>query len=134
MGLPRKDRLTRRANYEAVRRQGSSVAGRWLVLGWLKDPDLQGFRAGFVVTKSLGGAVQRNATKRRLREIVRKNSSSLKGEHWIVSIARRGADRASYQTLAKEWLSLARRAGLVQTTHTIVPTADKASLPTEPTP
>jgi len=45
-----------------------------------------------------------------LREIVRKHQRQIVEENWIVTIARAGATKASYQELEGEWLRLAKRA------------------------
>jgi ribonuclease P protein component len=70
-------------------------------------------RAGFVTSRALGGAVARNLVRRRLREIVRKHQHEIRGENWIVTIARVPAASASFQQLEAEWLRLAQRASIL---------------------
>ncbi len=55
----------------------------------------------------------RNRIRRRLRDIVRLHQAELPQELWIVTIARSGAARASYQALKDEWLRLAKRASIL---------------------
>ena len=48
------------------------------------DPAISGLRIGFTVGRALGGAVQRNRMKRRLREAVRLTRQSLGGNADVV--------------------------------------------------
>ncbi len=83
-----------------------------MILGVLKfSPGESGnFRAGFVTSKRIGGAVVRNRVRRRVREIVRHHQHALRDGIWLVLIARPAAARASYRALEDEWLRLAKRA------------------------
>ena len=71
------------------------------------------WRAGFVTSDRLGGAVARNRVRRRLREIVRRHQNDVRQGFWFVIIARREAATASYGALEDEWLRLARRASIL---------------------
>ena len=71
------------------------------------------WRAGFVTSGRLGGAVVRNRIRRRLREIVRRHQNELQEGVWFVIIARHEAATASYGALEDEWLRLARRASIL---------------------
>ena len=72
MKVPRSRRITRRADFQRVRRSGESVRGRFLVLGYLEDDTLdEPFKLGLVTTRKLGNAVVRNRMKRRFRELLR---------------------------------------------------------------
>jgi len=75
--------------------------------------DSDPWRAGFVTSGRLGGAVVRNRVRRRLREIVRRHQDQLRQGFWIVIIARHEAAAASYRELEDEWLRLARRASIL---------------------
>ncbi|MCC6241901.1 MAG: ribonuclease P protein component [Gemmatimonadaceae bacterium] len=66
----RQVRLRARAEFVAVQGQGRRVASRHLTL--LALPNTLGVnRLGVVASRRLGGAVQRNRAKRRLREMFR---------------------------------------------------------------
>ena len=71
------------------------------------------WRAGFITSGRLGGAVVRNRVRRRLREIVRRHQQHLRQGFWFVTIARYEAAAASYSALEDEWLRLARRASIL---------------------
>lgn len=106
-------RLTQTAEFTAVKFQGKTYRGSFLILGVLRQTDEKAFRAGFITTKRLGGAVIRNRVRRRLRDIVRKEQGRLRTGVWIVLVARAGAARAGYQELKDEWLRLAERASIL---------------------
>jgi ribonuclease P protein component len=72
---PRSIRLLRHADFERVYKQGRRHFSASMTAFYLfRPPDakaVQGLRIGFTVSRALGGAVQRNRLKRRLREAVR---------------------------------------------------------------
>ena len=106
-------RLTRTEEFTAVKFQGKSYRGPFLVLGVFVQKEEKAFRAGFITTKRLGGAVVRNRVRRRLRDIVRREQARLRPGHWIVLVARSAAARATYQELKDDWLRLAERASIL---------------------
>jgi ribonuclease P protein component len=80
--FPRSARLLRHADFERVYKQGRRhFSASMTVFYWqrpeeatapaAKSPIASGLRIGFTVSRALGGAVQRNRMKRRLREAVR---------------------------------------------------------------
>ncbi len=105
-------RLTRPAEFLRVKSDGQTRRGALMVLAVLElqTKEATAFRAGFVTSKRLGGAVVRNCVRRRLREIVRRHQHALRGGIWTVIIARPAAAEASYSALEDEWLRLAKRA------------------------
>ena len=102
-------RLTRTSDFKRVKKEGGIERGRLLALGFLVFPDAT-FRAGFVTSRGVGGAVVRNRVRRRLREIIRQDRHLLRPDIWIVLIARPPAERALSRDLRDEWLRLAKRA------------------------
>jgi ribonuclease P protein component len=101
-------------DFARVRKDGSSAAGRHLVLAVLPDPELNEFRFGLITGRKIGPAVQRNRVRRRLREIIRAHRSNIRPGFLIVTIGRWSSPKATYQQLERDWLKLARRAGLLQ--------------------
>jgi ribonuclease P protein component len=74
--FPRSARLLRHADFERVYKQGrrhfsASMTVFYLQRGDATRTSTPGLRIGFTVGRALGGAVQRNRMKRRLREAVR---------------------------------------------------------------
>ena len=105
--------MRRQAEFAGVRRKGRSTAGRFLVLATLRDELLSDFKFGFVTSRRVGNAVERNCVRRRLRAIVQREGGELVRGHFIVSIARRGAAEASYDELHREWKALAQKIGIL---------------------
>jgi ribonuclease P protein component len=99
--------------FARVKSEGIAQRGPTLVLGVLTQGDEKSFRAGFVTSKRIGGAVVRNRVRRRLRDIVRTEQGRLREGIWFVVIARPAAARASYGALKDEWLRLAERASIL---------------------
>ena len=83
------------------------------MLGVLVAIDQKQFRAGFITSKRVGGAVIRNRVRRRLREIVRSEQNRIKDGVWCVVIARPAAATSSFCALKDEWLRLAERASIL---------------------
>ena len=81
--FPRSARLLRHADFERVYKQGRRHFSASITVFYLPRPQAQtqttnsqaqgtsGLRVGFTVGRALGGAVERNRMKRRLREAVR---------------------------------------------------------------
>ena len=70
-------------------------------------------RIGLITSRRVGGAVERNRVRRRLREIVRASRGQLKDGVWLALIARQQAASASFEALREEWLTLARRSAIL---------------------
>lgn len=104
--MRRNERLTRKRDFERVRREGRSGANSLLVLQAVAN-GLDVSRFGFVVGKRLGGAVARNRVKRRLREAIRLEKFP---PGWdIVVIGRRPVVTASFEEICAELRALRRR-------------------------
>ena len=84
--FPRSARLLKHSDFERVYKQGRRHFSPLLTVFYLPrgnsltplDSEL-GSRVGFTVGRVLGGAVQRNRIKRRLREAVRQRRAALNG-------------------------------------------------------
>jgi ribonuclease P protein component len=77
--FPKSCRLLRHADFERVYKQGRRHFAAHITVFYLlreTEQEAKGPRIGFTVGKALGGAVQRNRIKRRLREAVRLNGPS----------------------------------------------------------
>lgn len=68
--LPQQQRLRNPDQFRAAIRRGVRVGRQTLVMHVLPSSELES-RAGFVVSKAVGGAVVRNRVKRRLRHLMR---------------------------------------------------------------
>ena len=111
LSFPKSKRLIRAADFDLVKNEGRAERGKLLILGVAEKREE--FRAGFVTSKRVGGAVVRNRIRRRLREIVRQHQHAIIDPVWIVTIARPPAARATFHELKDEWLRLAERASIL---------------------
>lgn len=111
LSFPKSKRLIRPADFDLVKNDGRSQRGKLLILGVAEKRE--NFRAGFVTSKRVGGAVARNRIRRRLREIVRQHQHEIVDLVWIVTVARPPAARATFLELEDEWLRLAERASIL---------------------
>ncbi|MGA8151548.1 MAG: ribonuclease P protein component [Terriglobales bacterium] len=75
--FPRSGRLLRHSDFERVYKQGRRHFGVHLTVFYLRRAEGNGPRVGFTVGRVLGGAVERNRIKRRLREAVRMHRANL---------------------------------------------------------
>jgi ribonuclease P protein component len=69
--FPRSLRLLRHSDFERVYKQGRRHFARNMTVFFLAGAEGNDLRVGFTVGRMLGGAVERNRMKRRLREAVR---------------------------------------------------------------
>jgi ribonuclease P protein component len=86
----RRGRLSRSGDFERAYREGRSHANRYLVLYAFPRPadEPAGARLGVSVGRKLGGAVERNAIKRTLREAFWALGDDLPDRHDVVLVAR----------------------------------------------
>jgi ribonuclease P protein component len=72
-GFPKRQRLLRHSDFGRVYSGGRRHFAAHITVFYLPRPEVPraGLRVGFTVGKALGGAVERNRLKRRLREAVR---------------------------------------------------------------
>jgi ribonuclease P protein component len=68
---PRSGRLLRHSDFERVYKEGRRHFSSHMTVFYLGRAGNDGLRVGFTVSRALGGAVERNRMKRRLRESVR---------------------------------------------------------------
>jgi ribonuclease P protein component len=103
--------LRRKADFDALGRQGTARSSRLLVLRTLRTgrPET---RVGLSTPRTLGGAVQRNRVRRRLRELMRERLEEI-GPGWdLLLIARPEAAAASHAELRAALGSLLERSGV----------------------
>jgi len=100
--------LRRKADFVALGRQGIARSNQLLALRALRT-DGPETRLGLSTPRSIGGAVERNRLRRRLRELMRARRAEL-GVGWdLLLIARPEAGRATYAELREALASLLQR-------------------------
>ncbi len=103
--FPKSRRLLRHSDFERVYKQGRRhFAAHVTVFYLLRDaePAQRGPRIGFTVGKALGGAVQRNRIKRRLREAVRLTGFQGSADVDVVINPKRSAFDVDFKLLQDE--------------------------------
>jgi ribonuclease P protein component len=115
----RRPRLTRSADFDRVYRRGRSAATRAFVVYAFGSGEDEGSsaeleaRLGVSVGRRVGGAVQRNAVKRILREAFWSLEDELPDDQDFVVVARAGAadlvDREGYEGVRRELAELLER-------------------------
>jgi ribonuclease P protein component len=102
-------RLRSRGEFTAVQTRGRRVAGRYLTM--LAHPNTLGRdRIGIIASKRVGGAVQRNRAKRRLRELFRRTvMSGGRPSLDLVAIAKPDAVDAPFAALAADFHAAFRK-------------------------
>jgi ribonuclease P protein component len=108
--MTRKWSLTTGEQFASVFRRGRAYYGTWVAVRVLRNA-LDISRLGLVVGKKVGGAVERNRAKRRIRQIV--GIRALTPGWDLVVIARSGIQSAEYRDVERELRELLDRAGLL---------------------
>lgn len=109
--MPALPMLRRRADFEAIGRHGTARSTPLLVLRSLRT-ERNETRVGLSTPRTLGGAVQRNRVRRRLRELVRARRERI-GPGWdLLLIARPAAGSATYAELEAAIDALLARSGI----------------------
>ena len=101
--LARRHRLTTGTDYAAVKANGRAYRGEHCLVVALEMAG-EPTRIGFVASKKgVGGAVQRNRARRRLREIVRRRWARVPESGFLLMmVAFRSAIRVPHQDLATD--------------------------------
>jgi ribonuclease P protein component len=105
LDFPRAFRLLRRAEFDAVYREGRRRSSREFTL-FLRPNGLDSSRFGWSIKKALGSAVRRNRIRRRLREILRLHRQEIAPGWDIVIHPRSSAATAQFSALQAELLKL----------------------------
>jgi len=90
--LPKRRRLSARADFQKIYAEGQRYDGR-LLAAFLRRNELSEHRLGVTAsTKAIGKSVDRNRTKRLLRELFRRSSGDLKALQqtydWVLNAKR----------------------------------------------
>jgi ribonuclease P protein component len=101
-GFPASARLLRHADFERVYKQGRRHFAAHMTVFFLKRPEGEGLRVGFTVGRVLGGAVQRNRMKRRLREAVRQHRKQVTVPADAVINPKKSVLTADFRLLSQE--------------------------------
>ena len=103
-GFPKSQRLLRHSDFRKVYSEGRRHFGAHMTLFYRnrKEAPSEPWRVGFTVGKVLGGAVERNRLKRRLREAVRLTTHRLPCGADVVIHPKRSVLDTEFLTLRNE--------------------------------
>jgi ribonuclease P protein component len=100
--FPRSARLLRHSDFERVYKLGRRHFAAHMTLFYLSREHGKGLRVGFTVGRNLGGAVERNFMKRRLREAVRLQAQFDAGPFDVVINPKKSLLHADFAELRNE--------------------------------
>jgi ribonuclease P protein component len=100
--FPRRFRLLRHSDFERVYKSGRRHFAPHLTVFYLQRVKGDGMRLGFTVGRVLGGAVERNRIKRRLREAVRMHRPQDPPAFDVVVNPKKSALRTEFSELCSE--------------------------------
>ena len=95
-------RLLRHADFERVYQGGRRHFSAHMTVFYLRREDVSGARVGYTVSRALGGAVDRNRMKRRLRAVVRLSWAEMSGPFDIVINPKKSLLQADFEELKRE--------------------------------
>jgi ribonuclease P protein component len=104
--FPRSSRLLKHADFQDVYRNGKKRVSGNLIAFYLERADGAGPRIGFTVGKVLGGAVERNRIRRRMRAAVRRSLARFGRSMDVVLHPRKSVLEMEFAVLEKEIGSL----------------------------
>jgi ribonuclease P protein component len=99
--LARQNRLLRAEDFRATMKAGRKIGSQHLVIYLKRVPGTAQARFGFVVGKNVGGAVNRNLVKRRLRAAALTYIDVCNGD--LVVRALPGAAQLNWENLSTEF-------------------------------
>lgn len=106
--LKRQNRLTKRKEFAYIYKNGSKINSKNLSIVIVPSKK-QDFRVGFSVNNKIGKAVVRNKIKRRLREIVKKQSKNIKNNQNFVIVAHPTILECDFHKMEEEVLFLLKK-------------------------
>ena len=111
--LKRFQRIRLANEYKSILKKGQRYYSKYFIFFVLNNSQ-EKTRFGFIASKKVGGAVVRNASKRRLREIVRKNLAYINFGVDAVFIISPELPKANHRQLTLEVKKVLKSAGLLR--------------------
>ena len=105
--------LNKNHEFKRLYNKGKSAASQCVVV-YCRRTGRNENRIGFTVSTKIGGAVQRNRVRRRLKEIYRLNEEKLSHGYDIVIVARVRSRYIGYHEMESSVLSLFRKLNIMR--------------------
>jgi ribonuclease P protein component len=109
--------LNKNHEFRRLYNKGKSTGSQFVVVYCLKNGSTHN-RLGITVSKKVGGAVQRNRVRRRLRESYRINETQFSGGYDIVIVSKFKSRFSEYNELESSVLSLFKKLGILNADRT----------------
>ena len=110
-GFPQKIRVKKESEFDSIIRGAEKTAGQDLILFRLKGEEKKGQKFGIRVARGIKPAVRRNAVKRAVREVLRKNKHRFDANQAVVVLCKYTAGEREPSQLRGELERLILRAG-----------------------
>lgn len=107
--FPKTDRILKRGLFRRVYEQGRKIQFKYFTAFILARQE-EGARIGITATRKIGNSVQRNRSRRLVREAFRKNKWLAPGGVDIVINVKRPLVEAHYRDLETEFIAFLKRA------------------------
>lgn len=107
--LKKKFRLRKKSSIKKAFTEGKNYSTKHVAIYVIKGPK----RFGFIASKKVGNAVQRNRAKRLMREVIRLHLSEIKNDIQIILIARPRIRGVSYLEVEESIMNMLKRANVL---------------------
>jgi len=104
--------INKNFEFQRLYKRGTSVVCAYFVI-YARRNGTNSNRLGITASKKIGGAVQRNRARRRLKELYRTNLHRLQKGFDIVIVARASAVTAEFDALLRSYFWATRKVGVL---------------------
>jgi len=100
-----RERIGKKKDFSNLYKKGFCTRGKYFNLIYLPN-SLMFSRMAVVASKKIGCAVQRNRTRRRIKELFRRNKDLLTSPVDLVVVTKKGIQDASWKDIRAQYLSM----------------------------
>lgn len=122
--MQKRYRLRKGFQFNYIYRRGKSLAGKEMVLYYVKNRSNK-LLIGVSVSKKIGKSTTRNRIKRLFKESARSLLPEMRSDYNYVLLARSGAVDAEYAEIRKTLECLLKKAGCLKTSEVPIDTDNK---------
>lgn len=112
--LPRSKRLAQRREFERLKSHGQRLARGCLIANWRVLPEGESSRVGFITSRRIGKAHDRNRARRLMREAFRLHQHELSQALEIVLVARNSIHGKTLGGVEHDLLGVLKQAKLLK--------------------
>ena len=110
--LGSKYRLSKNRDFRYIYKRGKNHSAKTVAMTYIKSRNSNELLIGFITSRKVGNAVERNRIKRIMREHIRLMIKDITPGHRIIFIARVQANGSSYTKIGKDLQNLLSKAKL----------------------